>query len=137
MEHSPSLYTFNRRSKVHHCYVGSPKLEAKYSFVANRMTLNEAVMLREEVKGMEFDVKYFSTEDMERGENDLTPSVKKTLLEEMCESMKSMLASAGMKMATGQNDIDLANDLVVEFLDIKPLAIKEVWEEWNWKWKVW
>ncbi|KAM0210953.1 hypothetical protein ACHAPA_004775 [Fusarium lateritium] len=108
-----------------------PNWERRYSIAANRMTLNEAVKLAEEVMGAKFDVKYFSVEKMERGENDLTPSMKKALPEEMYKGMKTMLAFAGIGMARGQNDISLTNNLVTRFPDIKPLSIREVWEAWR------
>ncbi|KAM0243059.1 hypothetical protein ACHAP5_006933 [Fusarium lateritium] len=108
-----------------------PSWKRRYSIAANRMTLNEAVELAEEVKCVKFDVKYFSVEEMKRGENDLTPSMKRALPEEMYEGMKSMLALSGIEMARGQNDIGLSNDLVTKFPNIRPLSIREVWEVWK------
>lgn len=95
------------------------------------MTLNEAVRLAEEVKGVKFDVKYFSVEQMKRGENDLTPSMKKALPEEMHGGMETMLALSGIGMATGSNDIQGIDDLVVKFPDIKPITVRDVWEAWK------
>jgi hypothetical protein len=95
------------------------------------MTLNEAVKLAEEVKGVKFAIKYFSVAQMERGENDLTPSMKKALPEEMHGGMKGMLALSGIGMATGSNDIKGIDDLVVEFPDIEPFTVREVWEAWK------
>lgn len=95
------------------------------------MTLNEAVRLAEEVKGVKFDVKYFSVEQMKRGENDLTPSMKKALPEEMYGGMETMLALSGIGMATGSNDIQGIDDLVVKFPDIKPVTVRDVWEAWK------
>ncbi|KAG9508150.1 hypothetical protein J7337_001713 [Fusarium musae] len=103
----------------------------RYAIVTNRMTLNEAVKLAEEVKGAKFDVKYFSVEQMRNGENDLTPSMKKALPEEMHGGMKAILALSGIGMATGSNDIQEIDDLVAKFPDIKPVTVKDVWEAWK------
>ncbi|EXM18948.1 hypothetical protein RAB80_001826 [Fusarium oxysporum f. sp. vasinfectum] len=108
-----------------------PDWKRRYAIITNRMTLNEAVRLAEEVKGVKFDVKYFSVEQMKRGENDLTPSMKKALSEEMHGDMKTMLALSGIGMATGSNDIQGIDDLVVKFPDIKPVTVRDVWEAWK------
>ncbi|SCO78850.1 uncharacterized protein FRV6_03063 [Fusarium oxysporum] len=108
-----------------------PDWKRRYAIITNRMTLNEAVRLAEEVKGVKFDVKYFSVEQMKRGENDLTPSMKKALPEEMHGGMKTMLALSGIGMATGSNDIQGIDDLVVKFPDIKPVTVRDVWEAWK------
>ena len=108
-----------------------PHWKRRHSIVANRTTLNDAVKLAEEVKGTKFDVKYFSVEQMERGEFDLTPSMKKVLPEEMQGSLRNMLALSGIGLAKGSNDLDGSNDLRLEFPDIKCLTIKEVWEAWK------
>ncbi|KAF5595975.1 SDR family [Fusarium pseudocircinatum] len=108
-----------------------PNWKRRYAIVTNRMTLNEAVKLAEEVKGVKFDVKYFSVEQMKSGENDLTPSMKKALPEEMHGGMKTILALSGIGMATGSNDIRGIDDLAVEFPDIKPVTIRDVWEAWK------
>lgn len=108
-----------------------PHWKRRHSIVANRTTLNEAIRLAEEVKGTKFDVKYFSVEEMERGEFDLTPSMKKVLPEEMQGSLRNMLALSGIGLAKGSNDLDRNNDLTLEFPDIKRLTVKEVWEAWK------
>ncbi|KAF5985005.1 SDR family [Fusarium coicis] len=108
-----------------------PKWKRRYTIIPNRMMLNEAVELAEEVKGVKFDVKYFSVEQLKSGENDLTPSMKKALPEEMHGGMKAMLALSGIGMATGSNDIRGIGDLVAEFPDIKPVTVKDVWEAWK------
>ncbi|KAH7219482.1 hypothetical protein DER44DRAFT_836200 [Fusarium oxysporum] len=108
-----------------------PDWKRRYAIITNRMTLNEAVRLAEEVKGVKFDVKYFSVEQMKRGENDLTPSMTRALPEEMHGGMKSMLALSGIGMATGSNDIQGIDDLVVKFPDIKPVTVRDVWEAWK------
>ncbi|KAF4439399.1 SDR family [Fusarium acutatum] len=111
--------------------LGLSNWKRRYAIVTNRMTLNEAVKLAEEVKGVKFDVKYFSVEQMRKGENDLTPSMKKALPEEMHGGMMSMLALSGIGMATGSNDIRGIDDLVVEFPDTKPVTVRDVWEAWK------
>lgn len=108
-----------------------PHWKRRHSIVANRTTLNEAVRLAEEVKGTKFDVKYFSVEEMERGEMDLTPSMKKVLPEEMQRTLKNMLALSGIGLAKGSNDLDGSNDLRLEFPDIEYLTVKKVWEAWK------
>ncbi|KAM0083465.1 hypothetical protein ACKRZS_004309 [Fusarium odoratissimum] len=108
-----------------------PDWKRRYAIITNRMTLNEAVRLAEEVKGVKFDVKYFSVEQMKRGENDLTPSMTRALPEEMHGGMKTMLALSGIGMATGSNDIQGIDDLVVKFPDIKPVTVRDVWETWK------
>ncbi|CAF3496595.1 unnamed protein product [Fusarium graminearum] len=108
-----------------------PHWKRRHSIVANRTTLNDAVKLAEEVKGTKFDVKYFSVEEMDRGEFDFTPSMKKVLPEKMQGGLKNMLALSGIGLAQGSNDLDRSNDLRLEFPDIKCLTIKEVWEAWN------
>lgn len=108
-----------------------PHWKRRHSIVANRTTLNDAVKLAEEVKGTKFDVKYFSVEQMERGEFDLTPSMKKALPEEMQGGLINMLALSGIGLAQGSNDLDGSNDLRLEFPDIKCLTIEEVWEAWK------
>ncbi|EXL40687.1 hypothetical protein FOCG_16839 [Fusarium oxysporum f. sp. radicis-lycopersici 26381] len=108
-----------------------PDWKRRYAIITNRMTLNEAVRLAEEVKGVKFDVKYFSVEQMKRGENDLTPSMKKALPEEMHGGMETMLALSGIGMATGSNDIQGIDDLVVKFPDVKPITVRDVWEAWK------
>ncbi|KAL7762551.1 hypothetical protein ACKLNR_009086 [Fusarium oxysporum f. sp. zingiberi] len=108
-----------------------PDWKRRYAIITNRMTLNEAVRLAEEVKGVKFDVRYFSVEQMKRGENDLTPSMKKALPEEMHGGMKTMLALSGIGMATGSNDIQGIDDLVVKFPDIKPVTVRDIWEAWK------
>ncbi|KAM0342061.1 hypothetical protein ACHAPU_009789 [Fusarium lateritium] len=100
----------------------------RYSIVTNRTTINEAVKLAEEIKGVKFDVKCVSVEEIERGENDLTTSMKKALPEEVHGGMKSMLALSGIGIARGANDITMSDDLGSKFPNIKPLTIKEVWE---------
>ncbi|KAF5609115.1 SDR family [Fusarium subglutinans] len=108
-----------------------PNWKSRYAVITNRMTLNEAVKLAEEVKGVKFDVQYFSVEQMKSGENELTPSMKKALPEEMHGGMKSMLALSGIGIATGSNNIQGIDDLVVEFPDIKPVTVRDVWEAWK------
>ncbi|RBR23804.1 uncharacterized protein FIESC28_03420 [Fusarium coffeatum] len=108
-----------------------PHWKRRHSIVANRTTLNEAVRLAEEIKGTKFDVKYFSVEEMERGEFDLTPSMKRVLPEEMQGSLRNMLALSGIGLARGSNDLDGTDDLRLEFPDIKCLTVKEVWEAWK------
>ncbi|KAF5628835.1 SDR family [Fusarium sp. NRRL 52700] len=108
-----------------------PNWKRRYSIVTNRMTLNEAVQLAEDVKGVKFNVKYYSVEQMKSGENDLTPSMKKALPEEMHAGMKTMLALSGIGMATGSNDIKGIDDLVVEFPNIRPVTVRDVWEAWK------
>ncbi|CZR33114.1 uncharacterized protein FPRO_01863 [Fusarium proliferatum ET1] len=108
-----------------------PNWKRRYAIVANRMTLNEAVKLAEEVKGVKFEVQYFSVEQMKSGENDLTPSMKKALPEEMHGGMKAMLALSGIGMATGSNDIQGIDDLVLKLPDIKPVTVRDVWEAWK------
>ncbi|KAH7269206.1 uncharacterized protein BKA55DRAFT_629931 [Fusarium redolens] len=108
-----------------------PDWKRRYAIITNRMTLNEAVKLAEEVKGVKFAIKYFSVAQMERGENDLTPSMKKALPEEMHGGMKGMLALSGIGMAIGSNDIKGIDDLVVEFPDIETFTVREVWEAWK------
>ncbi|KAL5615961.1 hypothetical protein FOBRF1_004709 [Fusarium oxysporum] len=108
-----------------------PDWKRRYAIITNRMTLKEAVRLAEEVKGVKFDVKYFSVEQMKRGENDLTPSMMRALPEEMHGGMKTMLALSGIGMATGSNDIQGIDDLVVKFPDIKPVTVRDVWEAWK------
>ncbi|KAH7186271.1 uncharacterized protein B0J16DRAFT_415480 [Fusarium flagelliforme] len=108
-----------------------PHWKRRYSIVPNRTTLNEAVKLAEKVKGTSFNVKYFSMEQMERGEIGLTPSMEKALPAEMHEGMRNMLALSGIGITKGSNDLDRTNDLTLEFPDIKYLTIKEVWEAWK------
>ncbi|KAF5251244.1 hypothetical protein FANTH_3679 [Fusarium anthophilum] len=108
-----------------------PSWKRRYAVITNRMAFNEAVKLAEEVKGVKFDVQHFSVEQMKSGENDLTPSMKKALPEEMHGGMKSMLALSGIGMATGSNDIQGIDNLVVKFPDIKPVTVRDVWEAWK------
>ncbi|CAG7558835.1 unnamed protein product [Fusarium equiseti] len=108
-----------------------PHWKRRHSIVANRTTLNHAVRLAEEVKGTKFEVKYFSVEEMMRGEMDLTPSTKKVLPEEMQEGLRNTLALSGVGIAKGSNDLDGTDDLTLEFPDIKCLTVKEVWEAWK------
>ncbi|KAJ4115405.1 hypothetical protein NW768_011257 [Fusarium equiseti] len=111
--------------------LGLPNWKRRYSIVANRTTLNEAVGLAEKVKGTKFNVKYFSVEEMERGEMGLTPSMEKALPVEMYQGIRSIMALTGIGITRGSNDLDGTNDLIVEFPDIKCLTIKEVWEAWK------
>lgn len=60
-----------------------PKWKRKRSIIAKRITLDEAVKLAEEVKGVKFDLKYFSAEKIEPSENDLRQGMKKTLPKEI------------------------------------------------------
>ncbi|TXC04199.1 hypothetical protein FocTR4_00000303 [Fusarium oxysporum f. sp. cubense] len=108
-----------------------PAWKRRYAIITNRIALNEAVRLAEEVKGVKFDVKYFSVEQMKRGENDLTSSMTRALPEEMHGGMKTMLALSGVGMATGSNDFQGIDDLVVKFPDIKPVTVRDVWEAWK------
>ncbi|KAF4449680.1 Isoflavone reductase like protein [Fusarium austroafricanum] len=108
-----------------------PVWKRRYFIVANRTTLNEAVQLAEEVKGVKFNVKYFSVEQLKKGENDLTPAMKKVLPEEMQEGMKATLALSGIGMAQGATDLNPEDSLTLGFPDIKPLTIREVWEAWK------
>ncbi|KAF5541104.1 SDR family [Fusarium mexicanum] len=108
-----------------------PNWKRRYAVITNRMTLNEALKLAEEVKGVKSDVQYFSVEQMRSGENDLTPSMKKALPEEMHGGVKSILALSGIGMATGSNDIQGIDDLVIKFPDIKPVTVRDVWEAWR------
>ncbi|KAF4955997.1 hypothetical protein FGADI_4170 [Fusarium gaditjirri] len=108
--------------------LGSTDWKRRYAIISNHMTLNEAVKLAEEVKGFKFDVKYFSVEQMNKGENDLTPSMKKALPEEMHGGMRTMLALSGIGMATGSNDIQGIDDLVAKFPEIKPDTVRDVCE---------
>ena len=88
-----------------------PHWKRRHSIVANRTTLNEAVRLAEEIKDIKFDVKYFSVEEMERGEFDLTPSMKRVLPEEMQGGLRNMLALSGIGLAQGSIDLNGTNDL--------------------------
>ncbi|KAF5659154.1 SDR family [Fusarium circinatum] len=108
-----------------------PSWKRRYAAITNRMTLNEAVKFAEEVKGVKFDVQHFSVEQMKSGENDLTPSMKKALPEEMHGGMTSMLALSGIGMATGSNDIQGIDNLVVKFPGIKPVTVRDVWKAWK------
>ncbi|KAF4990599.1 hypothetical protein FGRMN_8358 [Fusarium graminum] len=108
-----------------------PQWKRRYSIVTNRTTLLDAVNLAEEIKGVKFDIRYFSVEEMERGENDLTPSMKKALPEEMHDHMKRVLAWSGIGIARGANNITMTDELENKFPNIKPLTIKEVWEAWK------
>ncbi|CAG2005760.1 unnamed protein product [Fusarium graminearum] len=108
-----------------------PHWKRRYSIVANRTTLNDAVRLAEEIKGTKFNVKYFSVEEMEKGEIDLTPSMKKALPTEMHDSMKNILALTGIGLSKGEVDLDKTIDLTLEFSGIKCLTVKDVWEAWK------
>ncbi|KAM0346960.1 hypothetical protein HYE67_002896 [Fusarium culmorum] len=108
-----------------------PHWKRRYSIVANQTTLNDAVRLAEEVKGTKFNVKYFSVEEMEKGEIDLTPSMKKALPTEMHDSMKNILALTGIRLSKGEVDLDKTIDLTLEFSGIKCLTVKDVWEAWK------
>ncbi|KAF5570957.1 SDR family [Fusarium phyllophilum] len=130
--HSPVVFTHSTdTAKYTVALLDIPNWKRRYAIVTNRMTLNEAVKLAEEVKGVKFDVKYLSVEQMRKGENDLTPSMKKALPEEMHSGMKSMLALSGIGMAAGSNDIREIDDLVVKFPNIKPVTVRDVWEAWK------
>ncbi|CVK84864.1 uncharacterized protein FMAN_01790 [Fusarium mangiferae] len=131
-KHSCRHHPLYRRSKNYTvALLDIPNWKRRYAIVANRMTLNEAVKLAEEVKGVKFDVKYFSVEQMKSDENDLTPSMKKAVPQEMHGGMKTMLTLSGIGMATGSNDIQGIDDLVVEFPGIKPVTVRDVWEAWK------
>lgn len=109
-----------------------PQWKHRYTIVPNRITLNEAVRLIEEIKGVKFDVQYFSVEALQRGEIDLTPRMKKILPQKAHEVTKSMVASSGLRMAKGENDFSASiDDLTVQFPNIKTLTVREVWEAWK------
>ncbi|CEI70483.1 hypothetical protein FVEN_g1013 [Fusarium venenatum] len=105
-----------------------PSWKRRHSIIGNRLTLNEAVKLAEEVMGVKFNVKYFTIEEMERSEFELTPSMKKILPEEMHEGMKAILAKAGIGMAKGNIDIQDKEDLTIMFPSLEPLTVRQVWE---------
>jgi hypothetical protein len=131
-ENTPMCLTHSTdAAKFTIAFLDTPSWKRRHSIVTNRLTLNEAVKLAEEVKGVKFNVKYFSVEEMERGELDLTPSMKMALPEEMHGDMKAMLTLAGIGIARGNNDIKANDDLVVEFPNLEPLTVKEVWEAWK------
>ncbi|KAF5647667.1 SDR family [Fusarium tjaetaba] len=129
---TPATFTHSTDAAKHTvALLDIPNWKRRYTITPNRMTLNEAVKLAEEVKGVKFDVKYFSVEQLKKGENDLTPSMKKALPEEMHGGMKAMLALSGIGMATGSNDIQGIDDLVGKFPNIKPVTVRDVWEAWK------
>jgi nucleoside-diphosphate-sugar epimerase len=104
----------------------------RYSIVGNRTTLNDAVRLAEKVKGVKFDVQYFPLESLERGEYDLTPSMKAALPDEGIQSyMKSVLSLSGIGLLKGHLDLNPDESLTLELPSIKPLTIREVWEAWK------
>ncbi|RGP69569.1 sdr family [Fusarium sporotrichioides] len=105
--------------------------KSRYSIIGNRLTLNEAVKLAEEVMGVKFDVKYFSIEDMEKSGIELTPSMQRILPEEMHEGMRAVLSGIGIGMAKGNSDIQGIEDLTVMLPNLKPLTVRSVWEAWK------
>ncbi|KAG8670484.1 hypothetical protein FPOAC2_09840 [Fusarium poae] len=108
-----------------------PSWKRRHSIIGNRLTLNEAVKLAEEVMGVKFDVKYFSIEDMKTGNIELTPSMKKMLPGVMHEGLKDILAKAGIGMAKGNVDIQDKEDLTVIFPSLETLTVRQVWEAWK------
>ncbi|KAM0229698.1 hypothetical protein ACHAPO_009768 [Fusarium lateritium] len=108
-----------------------PSWKRRHSTIGNRLTLNEAVKLAEEVMGVKFNVKYFTIEEMEKGEIEFTPTMKKILPEEMQDGMKAVLAKAGIGMAKGNVDIQDKGDLTLVFPSLEPLTVRQVWEAWK------
>ncbi|GKU09949.1 unnamed protein product [Fusarium langsethiae] len=103
----------------------------RYAIIGNRLNLDEAVKLAEEVMGVTFDAKYFSIEDLEKSGIELSPSMQKILPEEMHEGMKFVLGGVGILMAKGNSDIQGIENLTVMFPNLKPLTARSVWETWN------
>ncbi|KAM0432230.1 hypothetical protein ACHAPT_004768 [Fusarium lateritium] len=104
----------------------------RHFIVGNRTTLNEAIRLAEEVKGVKFDVRYFSTEALQRGEVDLTPQMKAALPDEgMQSTLKAVLAASGLSLAKGDLDLNPDESLTLKFPSIKPLTLRDVWTAWK------
>lgn len=110
-----------------------PDWKRRYFVVGTRTTLNDAVKLAEEVKGVKFNVCYDSVKSLQKGEANLTPSTKAALPsdESLQSKFKGMAAQVGLVLTRGGLDLNPEEGVTLEFPNVKPLTIREVFEAWR------
>lgn len=113
--------------------VGIPKwVTTRYTIIANRLTLNEAVKMAEEILGEPMKVYYDSVEDLAQGKVTMTPTYEKAIKGTPREKpVTYAVAMASLYIHNGHNDLPTEHNLVDMFPDIKPLTVREVIEAWR------
>ncbi|KAF4965505.1 hypothetical protein FSARC_6685 [Fusarium sarcochroum] len=105
----------------------------RYYVIGNCTSLNNAVKLAEEVKGVKFDVHYASKESLERGEVAFTPRLTAALPpdEGMQSSFEVIVANSGLSLARGDLNLNPDEEEVLGFQGAGPLSIRKVFEAWK------
>ncbi|QBZ65649.1 hypothetical protein PoMZ_12612 [Pyricularia oryzae] len=113
--------------------LGIPKwVTTRYTIIANRLTLNEAVKMAEEILGEPIKVYYDSVEDLAQGKVTMTPTYEKAIKGTPREKpVTYAVAMASLYIHNGHNDLPTEHNLVNMFPDIKPLTVREVIEAWR------
>ncbi|KAL5866726.1 hypothetical protein ACKVWC_010618 [Pyricularia oryzae] len=113
--------------------LGIPKwVTTRYTIIANRLTLNEAVKMAEEILGEPMKVYYDSVEDLAQGKVTMTPTYEKAIKGTPREKpVTYAVAMASLYIHNGHNDLPTEHNLVDMFPDIKPLTVREVIEAWR------
>lgn len=110
-----------------------PKWETRYYLIGDRVSLNDAVRIAEEVKGVTFEKHYDIKEELLQNKCTLLPIHKTLLPAEIDPSymMRTLMAAIGVRVIDGEMDLDVSHAVNGLFPEIQTRTVRDAVQMWN------